>query len=721
MSQKSVRNGISVRMLPRSHEARSEPGTASGGETGIPTALAVRGGPSLVIHHPALAISNLFRISRVWPESALANIEDTVSAGDGRSGSGVARPGGRLPAARLPAARLPAAKPGADPYSHDSFGVEPATGARSSVLRIVTPLAVILVAVTVGCLGLGFVVARQADDHAEAGHRQALRGAVEALQAVAPDLSGNDPRVIRILEEASGLKGLRFDDGLPAGDREVQTLLDRNGRIVGWLNWDPERSATATMNGISPLAVLIALGFVSLLAAALWHLRGLDLRLTVSQQQIRKHLQVEPITGLPSGDDILDRLDRAVAARVGDECLAFAILDLDGFRDAKDAVGEAGGDEVLFEVANRLRQAMPRYVVIGRLRSNHKFALMMSAADPAAALATAEAARLAISRPIWIGQALQVAASVGLAVAPYDGTQAEELVRRADLALRAARRRGGGMVVGFAPGMETEFEEQRFIKRELGRALAARDFDVHYQPIVTAEGNAIVGLEALLRWNHPTRGAIPPARFIPIAEQAGLMDQLGEFVLRRALLDAVRWPGLYVAVNLSPLQVRDRKFVDLVAVALAESRIAPSRLVLEVTEGVLIDNPEAAKSRLDDLRALGLKLALDDFGSGYSSLTYLQRLPFDKLKVDRGFVAALDQSANAGVIIQAIIALGRALNLSILVEGIETEEQRALVRLAGCDEMQGYLFARPAPREEIDRMVAAGKLPGAGGATRAAG
>src|ERR1700719_1488973 len=265
--------------------------------------------------------------------------------------------------------------------------------------------------------------------------------------------------------------------------------------------------------------------------------------------------------------------------------------------------------------------------------------------------------------------------------------------------------------------MESEFEDQRFIKRELGRALAARDFDVHYQPIVAAEGNAIVGVEALLRWNHPTRGAIPPARFIPIAEQAGMMEQLGEFVLRRALSDAMRWPNLYVAVNLSPLQVRDRKFVDLVAAVLAETRISPARLVLEVTEGVLIDNPEAAKSRLDDLRALGLKLALDDFGSGYSSLTYLQRLPFDKLKVDRGFVAALDHSANAGVIIQAIIALGRALNLTILVEGIETEEQRVLVRLAGFDETPGFLFARPPQREEISRLLAGSGVLGGGALT----
>jgi diguanylate cyclase (GGDEF)-like protein len=635
-----------------------------------------------------------------------SNAGAAFADGEG-SGSAVARAEARLLAApgRLNASSASGASAG---------------GSEAYILRIVIALAIILVAVTIACLGLGFVVARQADDRAEAGHRLALRGAVEALQAVAPDLSGNDPRVVRILE-ASGLKGLRFNDDLPDADREAETLLDRKGRIVGWLNWDPERTATATMNGISPLAVLIALGFVGLLAAALRHLRRLDLRLMTSRQQIRRHLQVEPVTGLPNGDDILDRLDRAAATRADDECLAFAILDLDGFRDAKDAVGEAGGDEVLLEVANRLRQAMPPDVVIGRLRSNRKFALMIPAADPATVLATAEAARLAISRPIWIGQALQVAASVGLAVAPRDGTEPAGLVRRADLALRAARRRGGGMVVGFAPGMETEFEEQRFIKRELGRALAARDFDVHYQPIVAAQGHAVVGVEALLRWNHPTRGAIPPARFVPIAEQAGMMDQLGEFVLRRALSDAARWPNFYVAVNLSPLQVRDRKFADLVAAVLAESRLSPSRLVLEVTEGVLIDNPDAAKSRLDDLRALGLKLALDDFGAGYSSLTYLQRLRFDKLKVDRGFVAALDHSANAGVIIEAIIALGRALNLSILVEGIETEEQRALVRLAGCDEMQGYLFARPAPREEIDRIVALGEARRAGLPMRAAG
>jgi EAL domain-containing protein (putative c-di-GMP-specific phosphodiesterase class I) len=276
------------------------------------------------------------------------------------------------------------------------------------------------------------------------------------------------------------------------------------------------------------------------------------------------------------------------------------------------------------------------------------------------------------------------------------------------LALRIAKRRGRGIVQQFTPDMEGEFDERRFIKRELSRALATRSFELHYQPIVRADGGAVTGVEALLRWNHPSRGGIPPAVFVRVAEEAGLMDQLGEFVLRRALEDAARWPDLYVAVNLSPVQVRDRRFVNLVSAVLAETKLDPSRLVLEITEGVLIDDPLAAKARLEDLRKLGVQLALDDFGSGYSSLAYLQQLPFDKLKIDRGFVAALDQSANTGVIIQAIVTLGRALGMSVLIEGVETEEQRVLLRLAGCNEMQGFLFARPAPREEIDRLLAKG-------------
>jgi EAL domain-containing protein (putative c-di-GMP-specific phosphodiesterase class I) len=201
------------------------------------------------------------------------------------------------------------------------------------------------------------------------------------------------------------------------------------------------------------------------------------------------------------------------------------------------------------------------------------------------------------------------------------------------------------------------------------------------------------------------RGPIGPAVFIPIAEQNGLMPQIGEFVLRRALADAARWLNLFVAVNLSPVQIRDRTLVDLVAAVMAENQIEPSRVVLEVTEGVLIDDPEQAKVRLEDLRALGVTIALDDFGAGYSSLSYLQQFPFDRLKIDRAFVASLGATGNAGAIIQSIVTLGHALGMKVLAEGIETDEQRVLLRLAGCDEMQGYLFAKPAPAADIDKFL----------------
>ena len=238
------------------------------------------------------------------------------------------------------------------------------------------------------------------------------------------------------------------------------------------------------------------------------------------------------------------------------------------------------------------------------------------------------------------------------------------------------------------------------------RALEEKALEVHYQPIVSGDGIRIVGAEALLRWTHPQRGTISPTQFIAVAEQSGLIARLGEFVLRRAIADARRWPGLYMAVNLSPVQVRDPALVEIVSDTLARNGVAPSRLMLEVTEGVLIDNPDEAKARLDALKALGIRLALDDFGTGYSSLTYLQRFNFDKLKIDRGFVTPLGRDAGSNALVQAIVALGRALDLTLLAEGVETEEQRVLLRLAGCEEMQGYLFARPGPRDALDRLLA---------------
>ncbi len=592
-------------------------------------------------------------------------------------------------------------------------GQHPARPARAvrrepAVLRMIAPLAFVLVVACVVCAWIGSTLARQADERLEAEQRQSLSAAVETLQRVLPSLSKSDPQFVGALERLSGLKDLRFEAEAVSGDRTAQSVLDRNGRILGWFSWEPVRPATAMVDRLFPFAVAIGLGLLVFAALAMWQLTRLGLSLAKSEQRVQRLEYEDVLTGLPNHNHFFEVFDERLAARRGKENLAFLSVDLDGFDEINDAVGYAGGDEVLVEIGQRLRQTVPEKSVIGRLGSD-EFVLLVPVFDPEAALQLAHAIRQAVARPIWVNQAVHVACCIGLTIAPRDGTTREDLTRRAELALRAAKGRGHSSVVAFAADMDADLQERQFIKREVARALAARAFELHYQPIVASENGGINGVEALVRWNHPTRGMIPPAVFIPIAEEAGLMDRLGEFVLRRAIADAERWPDLYVSVNLSPLQVRDPSFIDLVASVLAESKLEPSRLFLEVTEGVLIDDPDETRARLLELRALGVRLALDDFGAGYSSLSYLQQLPFDKLKVDRSFVSSLGQSANGGVIIQAIVTLARALGMGVVIEGVETEEQRVLLRLAGCNEMQGYLFAKPAPTDEIDRLLARAK------------
>ncbi|MGE0035624.1 MAG: putative bifunctional diguanylate cyclase/phosphodiesterase [Xanthobacteraceae bacterium] len=585
--------------------------------------------------------------------------------------------------------------------------VRPAAG-----LRVIAALALVLVMAFLICAALGLVFAGRADDRLEAEQRQSLTRAVGAHLFLSPGLSPADQTLISTLGLAAGVNDLRLEAGPAAGERVVQSALDRNGRIVGWFNWEPRRPATAMVLQLLPMASLLAFGFVGFSALAMWQLGRLGRRVQRLESE-------DPLTGLPNHNHFFQTFDDMLVAR-GDETLAYLSVDLDGFNEINDSLGYMAGDVVLAEIGRRLREAVPPTSVIGRLGSD-EFAILVPSLDPEAALPLAHAVRQIVARPIWANQAVHVVCSIGCAIAPRDGSSREELSRRAELALQAAKRRGRGSAVVFSADMEADLQERRFIKREVARALAARGFELHYQPIVAADSGAVVGVEALLRWNHPTRGMIAPSVFIPVAEEAGLMDQLGEFVLRRALADAERWPGLYVSVNLSPLQVRDPGFIDFVASVLAEREFARTRLVLEVTEGVLIDDPDETRTRLLALRALGVRLALDDFGSGYSNLSYLQQLPFDKLKIDRSFVTSLDKSANGGVIVQAVVALGRALGMDVVVEGVETEEQRVLLRLAGCNEMQGYLFARPGPAADIGRFLSGAIPAGEDGRRVAAG
>ena len=369
-----------------------------------------------------------------------------------------------------------------------------------AIQRLISPLAMLVVAATVVCCVLGFVLARQADDYLESEHRQALRGAIEALQAVSPELGHIDPKLVRLLERASGFKGLRFDEEGPTADREVQSLVDANGRIIGWFSWESERPATALMFRLLPFGALIAVGLLGFAMLAMWQLRRLGFLLAKSSREVHKLAYEDAVTGLPNLHHLRAFLDRALARR-GDGTLAIALLDLGGFDDLKDTVGEAGEDELLNEIADRLSSDLPDGALVARMRGD-RFGLVMPTTDAASALATLRAIREAVSRPLWINQVVQVGANVGFAMAPRDGDNREELMRRADLALRTAKRRGRALTVAFSSDMEADFDERRFIRRELSRALAARAFEVHYQPIVKADGGAIVGVEALLRWNH---------------------------------------------------------------------------------------------------------------------------------------------------------------------------------------------------------------------------
>jgi diguanylate cyclase (GGDEF)-like protein len=577
-------------------------------------------------------------------------------------------------------------------------------GTDTKAARITLFLPVFLAGAMILCAAIGFAATQLSASHIEAERHAALRQALDEFGAASDNVEKLDDAQLRRIERRAGVQDLRFDAEPTRDDgRELQSVHDARGRIVGWFSWVADGALVRAMDRLWGLfgAVGAVLAVAALLAvrASQQLLRSLD----HNSETLRKLTSQDALTGLPNHGLMLKSLNDALARRRSG-IVAFAIIDLDGFREVNDTLGRAGGDAVLLNIAEHLQAGLPAGALCGRFEED-EFAVVVSSEDRRIPTVLADLLRASLQRPIFVDRMWQITAGIGVAQAPQDGTTGEEVARRAGLALRAAKREGRGRAQNFEPQIESEYAERRFLLRELQSAISLQTFDVHYQPVVAADGGAIVGVEALLRWTHPSRGAIAPAVFIPLAEQSGLMSQLGEIVLRRALADGVRWPNLSVAVNLSPLQIRDRWLVDLVGAIMAETGIASSRVVLEVTEGVLIDNPQEAQVRLEALRALGVSIALDDFGTGYSSLSYLQKFPIDRLKIDRAFVASLGSSGSTGAIIQSIVTLGHALGMKVLAEGVENDEQRVLLRLAGCDEMQGYLFARPGPAAEIDKAL----------------
>jgi diguanylate cyclase (GGDEF)-like protein len=607
------------------------------------------------------------------------------------------------PAGTHPRGWLPAWTKRPDPPSLEFTRPTPAKWILAAS-RLIGVLSFVAVAGMFVIAAVGFGLARHNDERLSLSQHAALRSAIAEFRPTPDRPAAIDARVLRMAEQISGLKNLKFESS-PARDRETQPVMDSAGRITGFFTWDKSRPMTQVMGRLAAFFAAVAVVVFGFAALSLWQLKRAQRELAASEVEAARAADEDRLTGLPNYAKTLELLDLSLAERADDECTTFALIELDGMDDVTATHGVLGSDELIVAVARRIREALPAGVTCGRIAGD-RFAIVMTAVHDANAEAVIRAAIDVIARPHWADTVVRVSAHAGFAQAPHDATTRGELTRRADLALRAAAKRGPGAIVAFDVAIDSVSTDQKFIHRELPRAISANDLDLHYQPIVSSQGGRMVGVEALLRWNHATRGSIPPATFIPVAEQMGLMGTIGAFVLRRALHEAKRWPeDLYIAMDLSPVQVRDGTIVDVVRSALAESGVSPGRLVLEITEGVLIDNPDEMVKRIKDLHELGVRVALDDFGSGYSNLGYLQRFPLDKIKIDQSFVAALGRSSNGGVIIQAMVALGRALGLSVLVEGVETEHQRVLLRLAGCDEMQGFLFAKPAPASAIDVLL----------------
>jgi len=579
----------------------------------------------------------------------------------------------------------------------------PRTRRMASASALIALLAGLVTAAVLIIAAIGYSLAERSDRHQRAEQREALRGAIGEFHQLFDKPGDIDPRFVRMVEQSARLQGLRFETDPPLGDREMQPVMDAQGRIAGFFTWDQAHPMTATMHRLMPLIVGIALILAGFAAFAYRQIARARRDVAASEELARRAADEDRLTGLPNRRRVLVLLNEAMAARIGKKPLTFALLELSALHEIDEEIGMIRREEFIAEAVLNTKHILSDNATLGRM-GTAEFAVICDGDIDVRTMLRAMIRAIGDTRRT--DTEVRIGAYAGYAEAPRDATESEELVRRARLALRAAGAKGSGIVTAFEPSLDALSKDQHFLRRELPRAIAAEALELHYQPIVTSSGSRIAGVEALLRWTHRERGPIGPATFIPVAERMGLIDRLGAYVLRRALQEAKRWPeDLYVAVNLSPIQVRDRTIVDIVRSALEESGVVPSRLILEITEGVLIDNPEEMVKRIADLHKLGVRIALDDFGSGYSNLGYLQRFPLDKLKIDRSFVTALGKSSNGGVIIQAIVALGRALGLSVLAEGVETEEQRVLLRLAGCDELQGFLFAKPAPAKSIDRLL----------------
>jgi diguanylate cyclase (GGDEF)-like protein len=432
-----------------------------------------------------------------------------------------------------------------------------------------------------------------------------------------------------------------------------------------------------------------------------------------AQEQIAHMARHDALTDLPNRMLLRERLEHELKRVKRGEGLAVLCLDLDHFKRINDTLGHPIGDQFLKVVADRLRGCVRELDTIARLGGDEFAIIMTQMQHSTDAASLSRRIRESIVKPYQIdGHQIVSDISIGISVAPVDGMEPDRLLKNADLALYGAKTEGRGTYRFFELEMDTRMKARRDLELDLRNALVNNELELHYQPLINLQTSEISAFEALLRWNHPVRGTIPPAEFIPIAEETGLIVPIGEWVLSTACQETANWPDhIKVAVNLSPTQLKNRNLVRVVTAALESAGMPANKLQLEITESILMQNTFGTLATLHELRKLGVQIAMDDFGTGYSSLSYLRSFPFDKIKIDRSFIQDLSNGAEPLAIVHAVAGLAKCLNMISTAEGVETQQQMESLQAVGCTEMQGFLFSKARPAREIGRFFVDHTVP----------
>jgi len=484
-------------------------------------------------------------------------------------------------------------------------------------------------------------------------------------------------------------------------------LMTQNRMYLGTISWTPPKPGNQLLGFIVPplgLALLVLAAFSVLVVR---NARKSTSALEESATRVSHLAHHDALTSLPNRVLFKQRLDIALSSAIEQSTtVAVICLDLDNFKEVNDSLGHAAGDQLLQQVSERLKSCVANNDTVARLGGDEFAVIQIGASQPHDAEELSRKLIDTLRTPFFVeDQILHIGVSIGIALADTTDGIPESLLKNADIALYRAKQGGRATYRIFEAQMDAELQERRSLEYDLRQAVLKNELELHYQPLIDLEQQTVAAVEALVRWRHPVRGLVSPADFIPVAEETGLIVAIGEWVLETACSQALIWDRLRIAVNLSPVQFRNRELVETVRQVLERTGLEPDRLELEVTESILINDTAAALEILNGLKSLGVKIAMDDFGTGYSSLGYLNSFPFDKIKIDRSFIGDLSDTEKSGAIVKSVIGLGQSLKMVTTAEGVETPEQAAILLQLGCDQVQGFYFSKPVVAAELSLFV----------------